>query len=122
MLVSMRLGHPSVYLIKDVQGNAEKVAKDLKSLLKPFGIIVKYVRGRKIWDQIRDLISQGFAQGKVLLVMTTQNTELECLNNFLEQEKITGEFWPQTMPDGEQVCCLIFCRYTTLHPAMQDQY
>ncbi|KAK9841122.1 hypothetical protein WJX74_000377 [Apatococcus lobatus] len=88
--ISALLGYPTVVLIKDVKGNANKVAQDLEALLEPFGIRVMYVSGKKIWESAAPLMSDTFSACKVVLVMSAYNTELRCLNDFLEDYCIAG--------------------------------
>ena len=84
---------PLVIIIKDVKGDAEKVAKDLQSLVKPFGICISvcYVSGKVVWTAVHAMSGKGFQQGKLVLVMSAHANELSCLNNFLAVQRIAGE-------------------------------
>lgn len=82
---------PLVIIIKDVKGNAEKVADDLESLLKPFDISVCWVSGRKLWTAVHALAGSRFRQGKLVLVMSAHADDLSCLNEYLAEQRIAGE-------------------------------
>ena len=90
-LVCSHLRNPLAIIIKDVKGNAEKVAEDLESLLKPFDISVCYVSGKVVWTAVHALSGNRFREGKLVLVMSAHATELSCLNEFLAEQRIAGE-------------------------------
>ncbi|KAK9827034.1 hypothetical protein WJX74_004321 [Apatococcus lobatus] len=92
-LTSMRMGHPSILVVKDVKGNARKVSDDLAALLSPsdFGMTVIYASGMKIWDTIRNACCRSnFRSGKLLVVISAHKADLEHLNDFLEDFNMTG--------------------------------
>lgn len=87
-VVCSHLQVPLVIIIKDVKGNAEKVADDLESLLKPFDISVCYVSGRNVWTAVCAMAGSRFQEGKLVLVMSAHTNDL---NEFLATKRIAGD-------------------------------
>ena len=89
-LVSSRLQSPVTVIVKDVKGNAEKVAGDLSTLLEPFDIDVCYVSSAASWQTMTTLGASKFKQGKLVLVMCAYTSHLDHLNDFLAEQLISG--------------------------------